>query len=154
MKIFSQNMLQSFSQPIVLFNVIYHCRNGFCKQKPKGCFFLSSKTTRPFEPESHQLKIIFAKRMRQIIYYLGKSQESGFQAYLRYCLSGLPYFWQLNSGSMYGQLESQRGYEGSITHLPRNKLQPLTCFFPLVKLVTLLNCTAFACSKDNNKNRT
>ena len=38
--------------------------------------------------------------------------------------------------------------------MPRNKLQPLTCFFPLVKLVTLLNCTAFACSKDNNKNRT
>jgi len=37
--------------------------------------------------------------------YLGKAQESGFQEYLRYCLSGLPYFWQSNSGSIKGQLE-------------------------------------------------
>lgn len=38
--------------------------------------------------------------------YLGKSQESGFQVYLRYCLSGLPNFWQSNSASMKGQLEA------------------------------------------------
>ena len=37
--------------------------------------------------------------------YLGKLQEKGCHLYLRYCLSGLPYLMQSNSGSMKGQLE-------------------------------------------------
>lgn len=46
-----------------------------------------------------------AETPREVEVYLGKLQESGFHAYLRNCLSGLPYFMQSNSPSMKGQLE-------------------------------------------------
>lgn len=85
--------------------------------------------------------------------YLGKSHELGFQEYLRYWLSGLPNFWQSNSSSMKGQLEeSQRGYEGSITQLPKNKLHLLNSFLPLKRL-TLCDFDAPAWCTDTSRAR-
>lgn len=56
--------------------------------------------------------------------YLGSSQALGFHLYLRYILSGRPYFWQSNSGSTKGQAdESYIGYDASKTQLPWNMLQ-------------------------------
>lgn len=46
-----------------------------------------------------------ANRMEEEVSYLGKEQVSGCHLYFWYCVSGRPYFWQLNCGSMKGQEE-------------------------------------------------
>jgi hypothetical protein len=56
--------------------------------------------------------------------YLGRSQEAGcHHRYLRYCLSGRPYFCQSNSGSTKGHpAVSYIGSVSSYTQLPWNML--------------------------------
>jgi hypothetical protein len=56
--------------------------------------------------------------------YLGSSQDAGRHRYLRYSLSGRPYFWQSNSGSTKGHpAASYIGSVSSYTQLPWNRLQ-------------------------------
>ena len=67
------------------------------------------------------------------------AQEKGCHLYLRYELSGRPYFWQSNCASMKGQLEEeQRGQEASQTHFPRDKLHLPASFLALKFFVALL----------------